>query len=155
MDIIGVILIGLIIVSVLAIISSLVGLDVVEHFRRLKHPKWYEHFDRAKKNSFAVGGRLKDATDIVNKCIATAQEAYRDGKWTAGEFRCIMKLYADEYVRAVDQYQQDTVALGIDEDLKAADNYAKEHKWKYGILYPDQALPTHDVNDFREHYLWE
>ena len=137
MDIFGYILIALLIGSVLALIGTLVGFDVVEHFRRLKHPKWYEYFDRAKKNSFTVGGRLKDATDIVNKCIAAAQEAYRNEKWTAEEFRCIMKLYTEEYVKAVHQYQQDTVELGIEEDLKAADNYAKEHKWKYGILYPN------------------
>ena len=137
MDLFGTVLIAILIISALALIGTLVSFDVVEYFRRLKHPKWYEYFDRAKKNSFVIGSRLRDATDIVNKCIVTAQEAYKNKEWTAEQFRCIMKLYADEYVRAVEQYQQDTIALGIDDDLKAADKYAKEHNWKYGILYPD------------------
>lgn len=137
MDIFGTILIIVICILLFALVGTISGFDIVEAYRRKKHPTWYGYFNRARHNSFSVGCRLKDKTDIINKCIASAQEAYRNEKWTAEEFRCIMKLYADEYVKAVYQYQQDTVALGIEEDLKAADKYAKEHNWKYGILYGD------------------
>lgn len=137
MDIFGNILIALIVVAVPALLCTLVGFDVVEYFRRAKYPKWYEHFDRATKNSFSIGSRLKDEADIINKCIAYMQEAYRKGELTADEFRGVMKVYTDDYIKAVYQFKQDTVALEIEEDLRAADKYAKENNFKYGILYED------------------
>lgn len=138
MDIFGYILIAIMIVLVLVLIGTLMGFEVVEYFRRCKHPKWYEHFDRAKHNSFSVGGRLKDETDIINKCIAAMQEAYKKGELTTEQFRGVMKVYADDYIKAVCQFKQDTVVLEIDEDLRAADAYAKENNWKYGVLYEDE-----------------
>ena len=138
MDIIGNILIALIIVVVLAMIVILVGFDVVEFFRRKKHPKWFEHFDRATKNSFSIGGRLKDKTAAINKFISAQQEALIDGKWTDEDYRTLMRCCADEYIKAVNQYRKDFEASGIDADLKAADAYAKEHNWKWGILYNDK-----------------
>lgn len=137
MDLLGTILIALIIVVVLALICALVGFDVVEYFRRLKHSKWYEHFDRATKNSFYVGSRMKDETDVINKCIVIMQEAYKKGDLTAEQFRGVMEVYTNDYIKAVCQFKQDIIALEIDEDLRAADTYAKEHNWKYGILYEE------------------
>lgn len=138
MDVIGIILIALIIVLTLAVICTLVGFDVVEYFRRMKHPKWYEHFDRATKYSFSIGGRLKDKTTAINRFISTQQEALRDGKWTDEDYRTLMRCCADEYIKAVNQYRDDFEKLGIEADLKAADTYAKEHNWKWGILYDEE-----------------
>lgn len=140
MDIFGYILIALLIATVLSLIGTLVGFDVVEHFRRLKHPKWYEYFDRAKKNSFSIGSRLNDEIDTINKCIIAMREAYRKGELTEKSFRGVMEVYTNDYIKAVNKYNEDYVALKIDEDIQAADAYAKEHKWKYGILYPDTKL---------------
>lgn len=130
-------IIALIIVLVLALIGTLGGFNVVEYFRRRKHTKWYEYFDRATKNSFFIGSRLKDETDNINKCIATMQEAYRKGELTENAFRGMMRLYTNDYIKVVKQYNTDFEALGIDDDLKAADTYARECDFKWGILYED------------------
>ena len=131
-------IIALIMVLVLALIGTLGSFDIVEYFRRRKHPKWYEYFDRAKHNSFSVGGRLGDEIDIANKCIATMQEAYRKGTITEKVFRRAMEIYTDDYIKAVAQYNKDYLESGIDEDLKAADAYARKHNCKWGIIYENK-----------------
>lgn len=137
MDLFGSILIVLTIVVTLALICTLVGFDVVDYFRRRKHPKWYEYFDRATKNSFFIGSRLKDDTANINKCIAAMQEAYKNGELTENAFRGMMRLYTNDYIKVVKQYNTEFEALGIDADLKAADTYARERDFKWGILYED------------------
>ena len=137
MDLFGGILIALMIVLSLVLICVLVGFDAVEYFRRLKHPKWYEHFDRATKNSFSIGERLAYQTDILNKCTATIQEAYKKGDCPVEEFRGVMNVYIEDYIKAVVQYRKDYIVLKIDEDLTAADAYAREHNLKWGILDED------------------
>ena len=140
MDIGGIILLVMMVALVLAMIYLVSGLSVAEIYRRKKHPIWYGYYDRAVHNSFSIGERLKDKTDIINKCITATQEAYKKGECTVDEFRGLMKINVNDYIKAVTQYHKDFVNLKIDEDLRAADAYAKEHNWKFGYLYDDIEL---------------
>lgn len=109
--------------------------DVKEIIRRKQHPKWYEHYDRAKRNCFQVGGEFSQKLDTICARVKMIQDMLFKGECSKEEYLEAMKVLEKERVEAVEQYHLKQEALGIDADLKEADAYAKEHNLKWGIIY--------------------
>ena len=117
--------------------AILIFTDVGERVRRKKHPVWYEHFDRAKNNAFDIGGKYTKMLDSINERRKLVQDTFIEGRCTAEDYKVVMKDIDTDFIDAINWYKQAEAALRINEDLKAADAYAKEHNLKWGILYED------------------
>jgi predicted Zn-dependent peptidase len=116
-------------------IAILIPTDINEKIRRKQHPKWYEHYDRAKNNAFRVGGEFSQKLDTICARGEMFQDILFKCKCSKEEYLEAMKVLEKERVEAVEQYHLKQEALGIEADLRAADAYAKEHKLKWGIIY--------------------
>ena len=116
-------------------IAILMLTDVQEKIRRKKHPVWYTHWDRAKDNAFDIGGKYVKMLDSINTQRKAVQDLYIEGKCTDEEYKKAMNTIDADFIDAYKWYKQAEEALRIDEDLKAADAYAKEHNLKWGIIY--------------------
>ena len=116
-------------------IAILMLTDVEEKIRRKKHPEWYEHYNRAKRNSFIVGGEFSQKLNTIAARMDMLQGLLLNGKCSRGEYLDAIKVLEQERVEAVEQFHLRQESLGIEEDLKAADAYAKEHNLKWGIIY--------------------
>ena len=116
-------------------IAILMLTDVKEKIRRKKHPVWYTYFDLAVKNSFEIGAKFRRQTESINKRRDKVQEMLFQGECTEDEYIDAMKTLAKEYSDAVKWFKLIKKELCIDDDLKAADAYAKEHNLKWGIIY--------------------
>ena len=103
--------------------------------RRKKHPVWYEYYDRALSNSFAIGSALR----VQNKTINAREKMIYDmlirGECTEDEYLEALHTLNKERRDAVKQSSTDREAYCIDDDLKAADAYAHAHNLKWGMLY--------------------
>lgn len=117
---------------------SFLGVDsIIEKGRRKKHPKWYEHYNRALSNAIMTGIALNNQLETLSAREEMVRDLFLDGKCSADEYKNAMKIIEEERVEAVEQARRSRETLGIDEDLKAADAYAKEHNLKWGIIYED------------------
>jgi pyruvate formate-lyase activating enzyme-like uncharacterized protein len=96
---------------------------------------WYEHFDRAKNNAFDIGGKYIKRLDNINMRRKFYQDLYTEGKCTDEEYKKAMNTIDVDFIDAHKWYKQAEEALRINEDLRAADTYAKEHNLKWGIIY--------------------
>ena len=130
-------------VVILCLLALFIGIailmltDVQEKIRRKKHPVWYEHWDRAKDNAFDIGGKYVKMLDSLNTQRKAVQDSYIEGKTTDEEYKKAMNTIDADFIDAYKWYKQAEEALRINEDLKAADAYAKEHNLKWGIIYED------------------
>lgn len=138
MNICDTILIVCLTVLTILLVILLAVMPLVETYKKKKHSVWFTHFNRATHNAFSIGKRFSARRDRINERIKEWQEAYKNGECTIREFTNTMELLAYEYVSAVTQYNKDYSESGIDEDLTAADAYAKEHNCKWGIIYSDK-----------------
>lgn len=120
------------------LVILLAVMPLMETYKKKKHSVWFTHFNRATHNAFSIGKRFSARRDRINERINKCQQAYMDHQCNTTEFKNRMSLLADEYVAAVMHYYHDYLDLGIEEDLKAADAYAKEHNCKWGIIYSDK-----------------
>ena len=116
-------------------IASLMLTDVKEKLRRKKHPVWYEYYDRAKNNSFHIGGKLREQTEVLHNRLKLLNKTYLNDKCTEAEYLEATRVIAKEYAEVVKRYKQAKEDLHIEEDLKEADAYAKERNLKWGIIY--------------------
>lgn len=116
-------------------IAILMLTDVEERIRRKQHPRWYEHYDRAKNNAFRAGSEFSQKLDTICARGEMIQDMLFKGKCSSEEYLEAMKVLEKERVEVVTQYQLKQEALGIEADLRAADVYAKEHNLKWGIIY--------------------
>lgn len=116
-------------------IAILMLTDVKERIRRKRHPKWYEHYDRAKNNAFMAGGEFSQKLDTICARGEMIQDMLFKGECSKDEYLEAMKALEKERVEAVEQYHLKQDTLGIEADLRAADAYAKEHNLKWGFLY--------------------
>lgn len=116
-------------------IAILMLTDGNEKIRRKTHPKWYEHYDRAKNNAFRAGGEFSQKLDTICARGEMIQDMLFKGECSKDEYLEAMKVLEKERVEVVAQYHLKQEALGIEADLRAADVYAKEHNLKWGILF--------------------
>lgn len=116
-------------------IAILMLTDGNEKIRRKKHPKWYEHYDRAKNNAFTAGSEFTKKLDTICARGEMCYDLLLKGKCSKDTYLEAMKILEKERVEVVEQYQLKQEALGIEADLKEADAYAKEHNLKWGIIY--------------------
>ena len=133
MEIWEVVIIGLLALFIGIAITELI--DVKEKIRRKKHHVWYEHWDRAKDNAFDIGGKYTKRLDNINMRRKFYQDLYIEGKCTDEEYKKAMNTIDADFIDAYKWYKQAEEALRINEDLKAADAYAKERNLKWGIIY--------------------
>ena len=128
----------IIIIGLLALFignAILVLTDVKEKIRRKKHPVWYEHYDRAVHNAFDIGGKYTKMLDSINERRKLVQDTFTEGRCTAEDYKDVMKATDTDFIDAFKWYTQAEETLRINEDLRAADTYAKEHNLKWGIIY--------------------
>ena len=116
-------------------IAILMLTDGKEKIRRKQHPVWYKYFDRAKNNAFDIGGKYASKLDNINMRRKFYQDLYIEGKCTDEEYKKAMNTIDVDFIDAYKWYKQAEEALRINEDLRAADTYAKEHNLKWGIIY--------------------
>lgn len=116
-------------------IAILMLTDVKEKIRRKKHPVWYEYYDRALHNAFDIGGKYTKMLDSINTRLKFNQDLYIEGKCTDEEYKKAVNTIDADFIDAYKWYKQAEEALRINEDLRAADAYAKEHNLKWGIIY--------------------
>ena len=122
-------------VTVLVILGFFFYLKMIDVFRYKKHKFWYNHYNRALRNSMCIGSQFSEKINSINEQIKLMQQKLLDGGCLADDYREAMKSLAAAYCDAVSTYKNSEVALGIEDDLKKADAYAKEHNLKWGILY--------------------
>lgn len=127
--------IALVAFALVACIYLLVKDWLQEKMRRKLHPKWWELWDRAVSNSFCIGGKFHDMSETISKRSALVHETYFADKCTEDEYREAMKTITDDYIHAVQWYKTTKTALGIEEDLKEADTYARENNLEWGLIY--------------------
>jgi hypothetical protein len=121
--------------ALFVVIAILMFTDGNEKIRRKKHPKWYEHYDRAKSNAFRAGGEFSHKLDTICARGEMIQDMLFKGECSKETYLEAMKVLEKERVEVVEQYHLKQEALGIEADLRAADAYAKEHNLKWGIIY--------------------
>lgn len=131
----SVILLLIIVALGVLVLSFTVGGDLGEKIRKKRHPIWYEHYNRALHNAFEIGGKYTKMLDSINERRKLAQDTFIEGKCTAEVYKDTMKAIDSDFIDAYKWYKQAEEALRINEDLKAADAYAKEHNLKWGIIY--------------------
>ena len=128
-------------VAILCLFALYIGIiifmftDVKEKIRRKKHPIWYEYYDRALKNSLWVGSRFRQTTETLKACREKVMDMFFKGECAEDEYDDAMKSINKHYKEAAKQFSIDEEAYGINDDLKKADAYAKEHNLKWGIIY--------------------
>ena len=118
-------------------IAILMLTDAQEKIRCKKHPVWYEHYNRAKHNSFRVGKVWQERAESISKRKELVMDMYLNDKCSDDEYDEAMKNLNIEYRDAIKWLKKNNELLGIVEDLKAADAFAKEHNLKWGIIYED------------------
>ena len=116
-------------------IAILMLTDGKEKIRRKQHPVWYKYFDRAKNNAFDIGGKYTKRLDNINMRRKFYQDSYIEGKCADEEYKKAMNTIDADFIVAYKWYKQAEEALRINEDLRAADAYAKKHNLKWGIIY--------------------
>lgn len=116
-------------------IAILILTDVKEKIRRKKHPVWYEYYNGALANSLHIGNKFRRRIEYINKRKEIFQKKFFEGEYTEAEFNDAIDALNREYKEATRQFSIDKEAYGIEDDLKKADTYAKEHNLKWGILY--------------------
>ena len=116
-------------------IAILMLIDVKEKIRRKQHPVWYTYYNRAKSNAFDIGGKYTKMLDSINMRRKFNQDLYIEGKCTDEEYKNTMNIIDADFIDAYKWYKQAEEALRINDDLKEADAYAKEHNLKWGIIY--------------------
>jgi hypothetical protein len=116
-------------------IDILMLTDIKERIRRKKHAKWYEHYDRAMRNSINAGIVLREKTESITKRKELVMDMYLNDKCSDDEYDEAMKTLNVEYRDITKWLKKNNELLGIEADLRAADAYAKEHNLKWGILY--------------------
>jgi hypothetical protein len=127
-----------VIICLLALFIGIVILiltDVKEKIRRKQHPVWYRYYDRAKNNAFDIGGKYTKMLDSINERRKLVQDTFTEGRCTAEDYKYVMNTIDVDFIDASKWYKQAEEALRINEDLRAADAYAKEHNLKWGIIY--------------------
>ena len=128
-------------VVILCLLALFIGIailmltDVKEKLRRKKHPVWYKYYDRAVHNAFDIGGKYTKRLDNINMRRKFYQDLYIEGKCTDEEYKKAMNTIDTDFIDAYKWYKQAEEALRINEDLRAADAYAKKHNLKWGIIY--------------------
>ena len=130
-------------VVILCLLALFIGIailmltDVQEKIRRKKHPVWFKHYDRALKNSFNVGSKFRTQAEGINYRRTRIQEMFFNGECSADEYNDVMQALDEDYREVARQFSIEKESLGVLQDLKAADAYAREHNFKWGILYED------------------
>ena len=127
-----------VIICLLALFIGIIILmltDGKEKIRRKKHPVWYKYYDRAVHNAFDIGGKYTKRLDNINMRRKFYQDLYIEGKCTDEEYKKAMNTIDTDFIDAYKWYKQAEEALCINEDLRAADAYAKKHNLKWGIIY--------------------
>jgi hypothetical protein len=127
-----------VIICLLALFIGIVILiltDVKEKIRRKQHPVWYRYYDRAKNNAFDIGGKYTKMLDSINERRKLVQDTFTEGRCTTEDYKYVMNTIDVDFIDASKWYKQAEEALRINEDLRAADAYAKEHNLKWGIIY--------------------
>ena len=116
-------------------IAILMLTDVQDKIRRKKYPVWYEHYNRALSNSLTIGSKFREKTENINMRTKAIYDMFFNDECSIEEYTEAMKILNEEYSQAAKWFKINQEALGIEEDLKAADAYAKEHNLKWGIIY--------------------
>ena len=128
-------------VVIICLLALFIGIAIImltdgkEKLRRKKHPVWYKHYGRALKNSLWVGSRFRQTTETLKARREMVMDMFFKGECTEDEYDDAMKSINKQYKEAAKQFSIDEEAYGINDDLKEADTYAKEHNLKWGILY--------------------
>jgi hypothetical protein len=116
-------------------IAILMLTDGKEKIRCKKHPIWYEHYNRAKHNSFMAGSKHHKQEEVFKARSKMIQDMLFNGKCTADEYNEAMRSLYEDVCTESTRYMEELESLGIMQDLEAADAYAKEHNLKWGILF--------------------
>ena len=128
-------------VVILCLLALFIGIailmltDAQEKTRRKKHPVWYEYYDRALRSSCTVGSALRVQNETINAREKMIYDMLIRGECTEDEYLEALHTLSKERRDAVKQFSTERETYCIDEDLKAADSYAKEHNLKWGIIY--------------------
>lgn len=106
---------------------------IIEGVRRKKHPEYFELYDAAIKESFAVGQEFNRQYDHIK---------FQFKMWTDGlkEGECTDEAFANKMQQLSEQYQElccwYTIASQYVKDLwSQVDLKAKEENFKWGIIY--------------------
>ena len=107
--------------------------DIINSYRRNKHPEYFEYWDAAVSESFKVGGKLNAEKRRIEYYIKLYGDGYRDGECTAEHITKKMAQVTQWWITACDDYNREHKNIKV--LLQKADAYAKEHNLKWGIIY--------------------
>lgn len=113
------------------------GIDkLVEKHRRKKHPDYFTYWDKAKLLAFNRAEHFDSQNGGIQRYIKALNDGLRDGDCDVEFYREHMNLKTKEFEKLCDWFNKQ--GKSIDELLHKADQYAKEHSLKWGIIYEDK-----------------
>ena len=106
--------------------------NIVDIHRRRNHPYWFDNYEKAVKLSFEYGSWYSHRRKYFEFDSKMLLDGLRDGECTEEYFMCryfeICKRYADD----MKQYKVNLAE--VDNLIENANQYAKVHNLKWGIL---------------------
>lgn len=113
------------------------GIDkLVEKRRRKKHPDYFTYWDKAKILSFRRAEEFNQRNGRIQHYIKMYSDGLRDGECDSEYYHKHMTMRMTEFEELCDWFNN--AGKPIDELLHKADQYAKEHSLKWGIIYEDK-----------------
>jgi hypothetical protein len=127
------VLLSLGILSIVLIAVPALFEGVLERHRRKEHPKYFEYWDNALALSFERGTKYKKYREHFEYQVELCSEGLIEGECTNRYYTDKMNDLITEYQEFCDWFKEEDKV--INELLRQADIYAKEHDLMWGILY--------------------
>lgn len=114
------------------IIISLVEKLMIK-YRRKKYPEYFTYYDAAKHICFDASDKINKKIDYFNFRVKILTDGLNEGECTADYFKASFDAMTDRYIEASAEFVKQRAES--EEWFKKADDYAREHNLKWGILY--------------------
>lgn len=114
------------------ILVSLVD-KLVSKYRRKKYPEYFTYYDTAKRICFDASDKINKKIEYFNFRVKILTEGLNEGECTVDYFKASFDAMTDCYIEASSEFVKQRA--DSEEWLKKADDYARAHNLKWGILY--------------------
>ena len=102
-------------------------------YRRKKYPKYFNYYDTSKLIYSGAVDKINKEIDYFNFRVKILTEGLNEGECTADFFKASFDAMTDRYIKASAEFVKQRAES--EELFKKADDYAREHNLKWGIIY--------------------
>ena len=107
--------------------------SIIGKIRKHKHPEYFDLYETAVSESFRIGGKFNEKQEYIVHYLKLYGDGYLKGECTKEDFDKKMQELTSIYIDACDDYNREYSKIKT--LLDKANDYAKEHGLKWGIIY--------------------